>query len=374
MRTAADLRGGLVADRRGKPGFTLLELMVSMVILVIIATTVFSMANTIGKIWSSTNAKIESFQGARIAFEALTRQVSQATLNTYYAYYRSDNSLWAPTDNTAPARYGRYSELHFISGASTIIPDTVPAWSGETPPVRAGHAIFFQSPLGYSGPPAAGATGTDLRGLDKLLNASGFYVEFNSDKPARPLFLRTSPPRYRYRLMQVSQPSASLEVYNPDYAQSKGFDAYTKWYTDAINAGATRPLADNIIALILMPERSPADASVSGTAGDPSQGNPIAADYLYDSRTADPARAIQLHQLPPMLRVTMVAIDEPSAQLLAARSAQTAPVLIPTGSFQVAASYSADLQQLTDSLTAARIRYRVFAADVGIAGSKWSEQ
>jgi len=72
--------------------------------------------------------------------------------------------------------------------------------------------------------------------------------------------------------------------------------------------GAAVPmLAENVIALLVLPDRYAAD---SGPA--------LAPSYGYDSRNT--ANAVTLNQLPPRLVVALVAIDEASAERLAAQN------------------------------------------------------
>src|SRR5690606_10668269 len=126
----------------------------------------------------------------RNAFTAITRQLSQATLNTYYDY------LLDP-DTGIPTRYIRQSDLHFVAGKDLIA-------NQQT------HAVFFQAPLGYT-------TAAPYSDMDTLLNASGFFLMRGTDQE-RPAFLNTlpnSPPdNVRFRLMQFLQPAENLSIYN----------------------------------------------------------------------------------------------------------------------------------------------------------------
>jgi len=165
-------------------GFTLVELLVSTAIIALIMLMLVQVTNNISGAWRSTAEKVEKFQGARDGFEAMTRRISQATLNTYWDYY--DISGVARTQSTAPGQflafsYGRQSDLRFISG---------PMWGQGLGPSGAGvpwgittastatsgfvsywptHGIFFQAPLGtvaYLDQPFYSA-------LDNMLNTWG---------------------------------------------------------------------------------------------------------------------------------------------------------------------------------------------------------
>ena len=90
-------------------GFTLVELLVSTAILAIILLVIFSITQQTGRVWKSSQAKIEAFQGARAAFESITRKLGQATLNGYYDYF--DGSGRTPRD---PAYDGQPALTVFV--------------------------------------------------------------------------------------------------------------------------------------------------------------------------------------------------------------------------------------------------------------------
>ena len=110
----------------------------------------------------STSAKVEQFQDARVAFEAMTRRLSQATLNTFWDY---DNP-------TQPTRYIRAAELRFRSGPMKNL--TGGAGLGGLQP---GHGVFFQAPIGLVDP----LKSPSLIPLDHLMNTWGYFIETGSD-------------------------------------------------------------------------------------------------------------------------------------------------------------------------------------------------
>jgi uncharacterized protein (TIGR02599 family) len=371
-----------------KAGFTLVELMVAMSVFVLLAFIVFSITNETNRLFQSTTGKIESFQAARAGFESMTRRISQATLNTYWDYVNAAGQprpeFPPPNDpqyaakltaynNFQPSRYSRYSELHFIIGQASRLITANQSWSGDPSPVRPTHAIFFQAPLGFVDQP-------ETKSLDKLLNACGYYVEFNSDKPDMPPFIATSPSknfRYRYRLMEFTQPSKDFSVY--EFPAAQGSPNYNKWFNIPLTGSPaqpapTRPLAENVVALVIWPKRSPQD--------DATANNVLAPNYEYDSRTSSSTTPQNLHrhQLPPMVQVTMIAIDEPSAVRLALQNGSDAPKLVEDRHFADVKNYSSgdlsspqDLEEVQQTLIASGVKYRVFTTNVSIRGSKWSE-
>lgn len=346
-------------SRQSSGGFSMVELLVSMVVLLIMAAVAFSITSATAKVWKKTNTKIDSYQSARTAFELITRNLSQATLNTYWDYYQDTNGLVLSGSSGIVNHYGRNSDLHFVCGQASSLITSNKNISGNTPAVRPCHAVFFVSLLGCATQPSTGATTPDYKGLDQTLNAVGYYIEFNDDTLDRPAFLRTgSNVLYRYRLMQVMQPTESLSIYRPGASSNA-------WFNDAINNGDVRAIADNVIALIIQPKRSKADTPA------------LSPDYNYDSRTTNTSQLIMRHQLPPLVQVTMVVLDETSAIQLSQRNGQNAPALIATNAFTSASgvtdSDNPELDQLLQTLNSQRLAYRVFSTNVLIRGAKWSE-
>jgi uncharacterized protein (TIGR02599 family) len=125
------------------------------------------------------------------------------------------------------------------------------------------------------------------------------------------------------------------------------------------NTATTSILAENVIALVVLPERAASDS-----------GAPLAPAYAYDSR--DATNPLTLAQLPPRVRVVLAAIDEASAQRFAARDGAGAPALVPPTLFQDATKLDADVASLDASLTGAKIAHRIFQRDEELAGSAWS--
>jgi uncharacterized protein (TIGR02599 family) len=393
--------------------FTLVEMLVSMAIVVMLLGILLSIVDATRQTWSYTRAKVSEFQDAREAFESITRGLSQATLNTYWDY----NS---PTNPTA---YHRQSELRFISGDSATLLQGVnwgsnPALTGTT----VTHAVFFQAPFGFVNNPV-------YQNLKTLLNTCGYFIQFGSDQNFRPGFinalnlLKKGPAlRYRFRVMEFMEPSDSLTIYGHTnghsvYTQSQsGVPQYaaTDWLTKPLNnwfgeaapaltgTGPTlRVLGENIVALVLLPKLTPGDianlngmSASSGTYSDASlvsseQGYP----YYYDStgggstgddmggNTSNPYLD-STNQLPPVVQVTLVAVDEPSYSRFQAAQTAMPSALGLTGLFKTVGStsdpskpgYAQDLQTLQNTLQKLQINYRVYTANVSIQAAKWSRE
>lgn len=374
---------GLRARRGQKPAaaFTLVELLVTMAILMILMVVLVSMVGQTSTLWQRTSSKVEQFREARRGFEAVTRRLSQATLNTYWDY---DNP-------TTPTRYLRQSELRFISGRGLL--------AGVTPnDPRPTHSIFFYAPLGFVQPSSAtDTTYANYQGLDTLLNLWGYFIEYANDKAMLPPFVPENKARKRFRLLELMQPSQALDLYKleADAATPQGgtngnlnYTAQT-WFKNVVGA-QPRPvhvLAENIIALVLLPKLTKTDqaklpSSSAGAFTDAS----LAPKYLYDSTgtgmstTGTPALN-PTNQLPPVVQVTMVAIDEASAirmsdqdnadlqnELAGLFTDPTKLVSDLTGK----PSPPANGLPLEQYLTSKRINYRVFTSDVSIRAAKWS--
>jgi len=312
-----------VSGRTG--GFTLVELLVSMTFLTILTLFLVSFTTQTGNIWRGTTGKIEQFSQARDAFESLTTRLSQATLNTAWDY---DNP------NT-PTKYLRKSDLRFKC----------------QPGLVNSHETFFQAPFGYS-------ENSGYTGLENLLNTWGYYIDFNKD-PNRPSFLTGLPDHYRFRLMEYMEPSENLKVYTDP----------ANWLPATIGLRSTNShvIAENVIALVLLPKLSPQEDSTASQ---------LAPGYGYDSTTDGPNGTDKnfntRNQLPPIVEVTMVAIDEASALRLS--SGATAPDFGLGALFKDSSPLQrkADLKTLQDNLVSKKANFRVFTSDVAIRGAKWS--
>lgn len=332
-------------SRRLQSGFTLAEIMVATTILVIVMSILLQAISSMQKVTSVSTGTLVSFQEARFAYGEITRKLSKATLNTYWDY----------DSTTTPTKYQRASELHFFCGA------TGGYALFNSDPSYPTHCLFFEAPLGK-------AQSSSYRGLDDLLNACGFYVQFGGDSNMPSFLSSLVPQRWRFRLLEWQPPSEKLNI----YAFTSGNPAYdlTGWI-DLAASGSSRVLADNVVALIVLPKLSRQE--------DPS-GAQLSANYAYDSRApaaTNPGR----NQLPPLVQVVMVAIDEPSAAKLAKRNGSAMPPLIPGSLFKNSAQLQADLAALESILSAAPgnaagntmpLNYIVMNSDVSIHASKWS--
>lgn len=345
-----------------RKAFTMTELLVSMGVLAMVLVLTTTMVSGTQKTLRSARSSASQFRDARRAFETLTRTLSQTTLNTYWDY----------DDPVAPKKYIRQSELHFVAGPSddVIGDDNI-----------YGHSVFFNAPFGYAG---ADATGEDpatdeYRNLETLLNAWGFYVTYAEDDDAPPFIQALQPDKISvkkgFRLMEFRQPSEELAIYKEDLrAVSNKTTAYS-WFRDDLKKHS-RVVADNIIALVIRPVVSETDAEEKNR-----DRWWIAPEYLYDSRgeqlntMSGAAAEASENQLPPVLEITLVAVDEKSFLRYDKRggNAQSEIGNIVNGLFSDPEELPEDIEKLSRDLDDLNISYRVFQASVGIRAAKWSD-
>jgi uncharacterized protein (TIGR02599 family) len=317
-------------------------MLVATVILAFILVIIFSIVSQTGRLWKSTSSKITAFQNARAAFEAISRNLSQATLNHYNDYYDASwKRTTATSTNALPANYGRYSELEYVSGP---VADLFSGVGGKV-----SHAAFFQAPLGK----------TDSTNLvvesPNMLNALGYFVEFGgrTQYDQIPKFLQgtTGSDRKAFRLIEWVQPAEKLEIYDKTRHATQQWG----WFQNSLSAGSDcRVMAENVIALIVLPKKNSNNTSLSTS-------------YFYDSTTTS-YLADRSYLLPPLLQVTLVAIDEDSAQRLRSTYGDSQPPLIPSGAFQDIQNYENDLKQLESALNGVnggpKLNYRIFTTTV----------
>jgi len=273
--------------------------------------------------------KVSAFQGARSAFELLTSKLSQATMNSYWDY----------DSPTTPTKYIRKSELHFIVGPAGQ--DSLPGTSGT------GQAVFFQAPGGVTGD-------ATYSGMDNLLNAFGYYIDYKEESGLA--FQTTAATTYRYRLMRSVVNTEDLRVYTDNSTSG------STW----ISGNNSAVVAENIVYMAIWPRKATSEDSA---------GNALTTTFAYNSRlnvTSSP-QPDTANQLPPTVQVTLVAIDETSAQRFCTSS--SAPTQISSafsGLFTTSSvsQFESDLETLAQQMTANGVTFRVFTTIVPMRESK----
>jgi uncharacterized protein (TIGR02599 family) len=351
-----------------------------MVVVALLLTLVAQILSDTQSVWNRTRARTVQFRDARVAFETMTRRLSQTTLNSYWGYRTGADGN--------PVLYQRESELHFVCGpAPTLIGKMV----NDRP--TAGHGVCFQAPLSLT---AGGQP--QIERMEDLMNAWGYYVEFCSDLPRRPGFLardtERNPERRRFRLMEFRLPAEQLDLYrlvddpvNNLRPQMPWIEAQTaqpklyEWFTNHLAKNA-EPIADNVLAFLVqpvIPRLNPNQATAAEQA--------IASAPLYDTRRhqwenpgqppGDLAKLTR-HQLPPELRLTLVALDENSWMSLPDREQGNAQSnlteLVNVHLFRSPAGFATDIQRLQEELRRHKLEHRIFTTTVPIRAARWTTE
>ncbi len=384
-------------NRRKFTGFSLIELLVSVAVLSLVMVLVFQMLEKTQITFKKARDSVSEYKDARNGFDAITRRLSQATLNTF----------WQVTNNTSgvATKFERESDLHFVSGPTAAVMGPPPANAGE----RVTQCMFFQAPTGYTETISTNSnTANTLKygNFSNLLNAWGYFVEFGDDRVDRPAYLNAldnAPrPRVRYRLMEYSQVTEGLQIYADQLRSKKTGQSpavLNRWFLNESKYGvnspnnyqvvnsdqeatglirSTRMIAENIIALLVLPADSLAEE----------YRDKLAPNYYYDTRAWQSSNsgmaggAVNLqktrHVLPPIVDVTMVAVDEADfrrvAQINGIESISGfGAVDFTKGLFANASNYDRDLNTLRKNLSerTPEIKFRIFRASVRLREAKW---
>lgn len=359
----------------GRGAFTLVEVLVSMTVLLVLLLVSAQVIGTVQSTWTTSNARVGQFREARVAFDIITRNLSQATLNSYVDFDKSwleDDPAQNTMATTAPSKFERKSDLQFITGPAAGQGGLLV--QGGDADLSPGHAVFFQAPLGVTNL-------SQYVGLDKLLCTRGYFVQYTTDDFFRPEVLPPAPPRYRYRLMEFSPPAEQNLIYDKNDLTGWRAQAGVRKASednDLLSRGLTRPIADNIIALIISPQWQSAQGA-GGVQLDNSS-NAYDSYYSFDSRTAgaslDDTNQGRQHRLPPLVRVVLVAIDERTADTLSQRGNPSTPPfgasissLIGDGGGNIV-NVTETLERISAELLDRKVNYRIFSATVALRGAK----
>ncbi|WP_009963660.1 Verru_Chthon cassette protein C [Verrucomicrobium spinosum] len=359
------LRARPVASCRGTEGrgFTLIELLLSVTILSVVLMTTTSMLNaSLGQL-RIAEARNGQFREVQAAFETMCRRLEACEINPYYDYVYANNDT-----NTVPTGYKLQSDLHFVSG---------PANAGTAPVIgsgnRTGHAVFFHGTYGLS-------EQKEWKGLDTLLNSWGYFLEFGSDDTLRPTFLNSSSApvasRHRFRLKELQVPAEMMRTYALKLNTQTTRAKVQEWYTTALaDSSNVHTVAENIVACVIFPMVP--DGSTTSTGGT-LKPEALAPAYGYDTRSYQYTSStsglaeVTRHRLPPLLRLTLVAVDDVSATRLQDTNGSAMPSLGLDGLFLDASKYDADIRALEDTLVGQKLNYRVFSTTVRLRNARWN--
>jgi len=357
--------------RAGGRGFTLIEVLTATAILSVLVLVSVSVIGTMQRGYAQTKNKVEQFREARIAFETISRHLSQATLAPYWDYYYSQTGSNVPPagEPVAPSAYVRRSDLHFISGPAGDLLEGVLSRKETT-----GHAVFFQAPLGLT---QNGAS------LGSLLNARGYAIQLLSDEADRPPFIHSGHVSFkkRWRLVEFRPPA---EKGGNSTGWNAVFERPSTWFRDGLG-DARRVVADNILLLLFSPQLA------EGEGVSRSDAVSIAPRYHYNSRDADNSTSVvdslrleqdgtvrqgTQHLLPPLIRVTLVAADETSVRAWTERHrTEELDLLSEAGvRFDEAEQYHQNMAAVEAYLQDQKIQYHTFTALVSLRNARWDSQ
>ncbi|MDB6118181.1 MAG: Verru Chthon cassette protein [Verrucomicrobiaceae bacterium] len=335
------------ACRPQSMGFTLVEVLVSMVILLMMMLIITQVIGTAQRTWRQASSRLSQFREARTAFDTITRGLAQATINSYRSYDYGGPSGQPTSALQFPVGYTRTAELGIKMGPTNSIMTGLGA-----PNVTPGHAVLFQAPLGYT-------DDANFRTLDRLLCVRGYYVYFSDDVQYLPVGLTGRlESKSRFRLYEYQPTTETNMVFASTVSNP---DGWTSIPTESAKANS-RPVAENILTLIMAPSFT--QASIGGGAVLLNQASK-AESYTFNSYTD----ANKRYQLPSSIQVVMVAMDEESATRLAQQYGNSPPQLFPSR-FASPATLSSDLKLVRESLLRQKVNFRIFTSTVTIPAAE----
>lgn len=344
-----------VDSRGARTAFSLIELMTAMAILSVLLLMLTMMLDQVQRSWNYSENRIGQFREARVAFDLMAKNLSQASVNTYWDLDDED-------DDGIIDGYFRTSELHFL-----VKPASELGSIGSQDPK--GHAVFFQAPLGFS---------TEYPNLNSLFNGRGYFVTFGGDKKFRPAWLSSSE-KFRYRLMEFRPPAESNQVFADGGEERADGEPqeFTEWFKQGMNIGEgsfeehLNPLAENVVRLVV----SPRDSVLSSSERRNETSSRIAPKYEYDSSEPGDENDLNRHQVPPLVRLTMIAIDESSATRVADENREPQVVESAIGiPMNLTSNYEEDIAAVSARLSEERINHKVFSALVLLRSARWSDE
>lgn len=371
----------------GRPGFTLMEMILAMTVVVFALMVVLQAMARVQDTWKMTHSKVRQAQDARAGMETMSRTIVRATLD----------GSWIPDEGDDPEYFLRQSDLHFVSGpVGTLIQE-----SGT----MCGHCLFFQAPFGSSGPADRDSSSTSEKveydTLPDLLNAWGYFVEFAEDPIVLPSFLSgerrnmgLAPKRFRFRLMEYRQPAHELALFQMDSSDPPKSklslintpSALYGWFNETISQSDVTKrrcvvIAENVFGLIIEPleDYAAVDTSSNSTASTLNIADPTL-DFVYDSRRFqwDPAAthaSSSRNRLPAMLKITMIVLDEKDWDKLSdeqALSMGNELRSLMSSRFVRPATLSTDLGSITGELNRRHMRHREITTILRMPGSRWT--
>jgi uncharacterized protein (TIGR02599 family) len=303
-------------------------------------------------------SRFGQFQETQAAFESITRRLSSCELSPFYDYKYPVGLGGEPDTEAIPLSYELKSDLHFVCGPANT--GTWPLFGSGN---RLGHAVFFHGAYGQTEDPG-------LKEMSNLMNSWGYYLEFGPDTPERATFL-SLPERNRFRLKELQVPTEEITTFASKLSTQTSPSGLYSWFRTPANATPSRAhtVAENIVAFVITP------LAPNATTG---EFEPMATDYFFDSRAhqhatlGEPRLEQSRHRLPPILRITLVALDDVSAERLQEESGTAQPNLGMDSLFANPNNYDKDIATLEATLIGRNLRYRVFTTTIRLRNSRWT--
>ena len=341
-----------------RSGFTLIELMVSISILAVLFLMLSTILGDSVSSWRTAESRFSQFRESQAAFETMVRRIQGAIINPYLDYEYPDG------DKTkTPLKYVRSSDLHFVCGIATGGGRASPSVIQGHPSVT--HAMFFHGAFGDHNTP-------EWDGLGNLVNSWGYYLEYGSDSAERATFLETEAeiePQNRFRLKELQVPAELVTTFSDKLNTATNSSELYAWFRDNVNAVNSHTIAENIIALIITPlEPDPAEGVSSE----------LSPNYYYDTRAyqhlsfSPEILERTRHKLPPLIRITLVALDPASAARIDEESPDSMPDLGISSLFRFADRYEQDMQSLEQKLLEKKLNYRIFSTTIRLRNARWN--
>lgn len=321
--------------------FTLIEMMVSCVILMMIMVMLGLILMSSMKVWQKATIQSERARGEREGVR-LDRVLSRATLGAYYEATQKGVFLSPENEKTfVPDQYQRYSELRFRSGPASLLGLSSPRGNRIV-----SHAVFFQAPLGIQSDQAPRRISSDL------LNTVGFYVEYGDVSEGKPEHVKKN--QKRFRLIQMVEPSDRLSIskFTNRAAESNKDGRYQgdQWYKIPLEKESySYVVAENVLCLALRCHDGGKELNT------------------YDYSSVQSGNFF--HDLPPVIEVTMVILDERSAQRI--QEEDLVAELGIESLFQNPTAYAFDLTKIQEGLQKKKLNFQLVTYSVEMVNSTW---
>ncbi|MEM1058823.1 MAG: prepilin-type N-terminal cleavage/methylation domain-containing protein [Verrucomicrobiota bacterium] len=285
-----------------REAFSLVEMLMTVAILGILMSFVLSLLVQSRLLIGATNRQADRLlQGMQI-LDQLSLRLSTATLNSRPAYFNPEAEIFlrSVVDTSANVVLAEEATISFVTGPSAQI-------LGGQVASNPGDCICWATPQTQPGITGAGEFAQSLVGQVCM-------IYFGPD----PESTGVSRPRYRYRLVLVTEPAESMRT----LMRSTNFQWYREQFTDGPNGvvpANAQVLAENVVALLV----APLDASGRRLAGMTVYDS---WDWLLPAEFESPGAQTSFNRLPAALEIGVVSIPGNTADRLAEQFGAVPPL------------------------------------------------